>query len=296
MKQLPNNFTNLGLGTSHLASLGRAITTSDAKKLFEASLEKNVRVIDTSNTYGSGDSERLIGKSIKGVRDEFFIMTKAGFPHVHLPSSLSPLNQIGKKFLQKMNKQKCYSSDYLVTSIQKSLKRLGTDSIDCFLLHEPLGHELIKFEDFWKGLEIIKEKGLAKYVGISTNDFDAFKLATDRTEIDFVQTAMPYNKKDDKTVFYHSNKKGIPVILNQVLSPYKNLIERDDIKKVLLDHNMKSTDLMSILLKYVIEHEKGNCALIGTRNPKHLIQNVEGFDQKSDLNEFYKLLTKIIGS
>ena len=86
--------------------MGRSISNAEASKLFKTALDLNVKVIDTSNTYGSGDSERMISKSVKENRNEFFLITKAGFPHVYLPAYLSPLNQIGKKILQKVHIRK----------------------------------------------------------------------------------------------------------------------------------------------------------------------------------------------
>ena len=96
-----NTISPLGIGTSQIASLGRGINHSEAKRLFDTALDYQVTTIDTADTYGSGDSERMIGKAIQAKRSDFYVITKAGFPHVHLPGFLSPLNQIGKKVLQK---------------------------------------------------------------------------------------------------------------------------------------------------------------------------------------------------
>ena len=132
------NLSSLGLGTSHIASLGRSISNAEAKNLFHTALDLNVTTIDTSDTYGSGDSERMVGRAISEKRKDFQIITKAGFPYLDLPGFMSPMNQIGKKILQKTNSKKSYSKDYLIKSVEKSLKRLGTDYVDAFLLHEPL--------------------------------------------------------------------------------------------------------------------------------------------------------------
>ena len=103
---MSSNFSPVGVGTSHIASLGSRISLADATKLIAKALESNVTVIDTSDTYGSGDVERMVGKAISGMRDYFFIMTKAGFPYIALPEFLSALNQVGKKLMQKSDAKK----------------------------------------------------------------------------------------------------------------------------------------------------------------------------------------------
>ena len=84
-----NNFTQLGLGTSTIASYGRSLSLNDAKKLFDTAFDYNIRTIDTSDTYGSGDTERLIGKVIKNKRNNSFIISKVGVPYLSLPAILS---------------------------------------------------------------------------------------------------------------------------------------------------------------------------------------------------------------
>src|SRR5262245_18850041 len=98
--RLPRTFSRVGLGTSRLASLGSRISFKEAERLLHVSREHGVTLIDTSNAYGSGDSERLVGKIVARNRADYFIVTKAGLPQVSLHAALSPLNQLGKKLLQ----------------------------------------------------------------------------------------------------------------------------------------------------------------------------------------------------
>jgi pyridoxine 4-dehydrogenase len=251
-----------------------------------------VTTIDTSDTYGSGDSERMIGRAIYNNRKDFQIITKAGFPYLGLPGFMSPMNQIGKKILQKSNNKKSYSKDYLIKSLEKSLKRLGTDYVDAFLLHEPLGSELMQNDDFFEGLELIKKKGMADHIGISTNDLLAYQIAADKIELDVVQTAMPYGINDIDTVFYHAKTNNIPVVVNQILSPYKSFLQNNEICAILDKYGKSNEELISILLAYTIDYKKGHCALIGTRDPKHLIENAEGFHQNRYSEEIFQEISE----
>lgn len=61
MIKLPDNLTSSGLGTSHIASMGRSISNAEANNLFKTALDLNVKTIETSNNYGSGDLAHHIG-------------------------------------------------------------------------------------------------------------------------------------------------------------------------------------------------------------------------------------------
>lgn len=294
MSKNSNTISPLGLGTSQIASLGRGINHSEAKRLFDTALDYEVTTIDTADTYGSGDSERMIGKAIQAKRSDFYVITKAGFPHVHLPGFLSPLNQIGKKALQSTGVTKSYSKKYLINSLEKSLKRLKTDYVDAFLLHEPLGTDLLAFDDFWEALELIKKNGMANHIGISTNDSSAYMMASNSIKLDLIETGMPYGQDENSSVFSLAKKEKIPVVLNEVLKPYKSLLENAGLVALLREYGKSDQDLIGILLAYSIYEKKGQGALIGTRNLNHLIQNVIGFRENEHLNEIFKELSILL--
>ena len=116
-RTLSEKLTKFGIGTSRIASMFDKMPQNLVNDLFSKALENNIRVIDTADTYGSGDSEITIGKAIKNKRDEYFIISKAGFPYVSLPTFFSPLNQVGKKIIQKFGIKNNYSKAYLLKYI-----------------------------------------------------------------------------------------------------------------------------------------------------------------------------------
>lgn len=99
--------------------LGWTLDEADAFTVLDALLEQGFNAIDTSNTYGKGLSEEILGKWMKARhnRDAVLIFTKLG-------SEMAP----GEKGLK---------PDYVRTAIEASLKRLGTDYIDLYQCHRP---------------------------------------------------------------------------------------------------------------------------------------------------------------
>lgn len=272
-------FTSLGIGTSRIASLGNGISRTNALTLIKTATKNHISTIDTADTYGSGDAERLIGNALKNMRNDCFIITKAGLPHMALPALFSPLNQIGKKLYQKAGREKNYSKDYLIKSIEKSLHRLQIASVDAFLLHEPSLRNLENFPDFHEGLKFIKKKGMAKNIGISTNDLGAFKMAMQHDVVDLVQTKFPYSNTKD-TVFTISKSAGIPIIVNQVLRIKGILESNEDFIKTMLQLDIDRNEIPSILIQYAHFDKGAHTVLVGSTNSKHIEQNSRAIRNK----------------
>lgn len=89
----------------------------EATRLVDISLEAGLNMFDSADVYSSGQAEEILGKAIRGKREQVLISTKASFRTGEGP------NEIGS------------SRHHLTESIHRSLKRLGTDYIDLFQLH-----------------------------------------------------------------------------------------------------------------------------------------------------------------
>lgn len=104
----------LGLGTWHMGETRAA--ASDEIRALKAGIDCGMTLIDTAEMYASGGAEVITGEAISGIRDEVFIVSKV------LPSNASRHGTIA--------------------ACEASLKRLGTDRIDLYLLHWPGRHPL----------------------------------------------------------------------------------------------------------------------------------------------------------
>jgi diketogulonate reductase-like aldo/keto reductase len=170
---------------------------------------------------------------------------------------------------------------------------LNADYVDAFVFHEPTANELLEHDDCWEALSQIKKSGMAKYIGISTNDVEAFKLAKNNIKLDIVQTAMSYSDPNADTVFSLGKKEEITVVANQVLRPNKNLLCNDDVKNLLIKYDKKEEDLVAILIAYAHFFKNADCVLIGTRNSNHLVKNAMDYRKQEGLNEIFAVINKI---
>ena len=104
--------------------------------------------IDTAEMYGAGRAEEIVGEAIRGIRDRVFLASKV------LPSNAS--------------------YDGTIAACERSLKRLGTDRLDLYLLHWPGSHPL---EETIRAFEALRKDGRIRFYGVSNFDAQELDLA-----------------------------------------------------------------------------------------------------------------------
>ena len=116
-------------------------------KALSCALDNGVTFYDTSNAYGDGNSERLIGKVFCKVRDQVVITTKVGLVKYGLPLDFSTQN--------------------MVASLNGSLERLKTDYVDLLMLHNPPEDVIEDGQEILHCLNRLKEEGKIRAIGVS---------------------------------------------------------------------------------------------------------------------------------
>lgn len=134
----------VGMGSWRLGQ-GRHPAQQEQQAL-QFGLSQGLKVIDTAEMYGDGDSELLIGEALRGQRQECYLVSK-----------VYPWNASPKK---------------MIAACEQSLKRLQTDCLDLYLLHWQSEHPL---EEIISGFETLKQQGKIKEWGVSNFDTDAMQ-------------------------------------------------------------------------------------------------------------------------
>lgn len=129
----------IGQGTWHLESDAAA----GAIAALQRGLDLGMTHVDTAELYGSGKVEALVGKAIAGRRDEVYLVSKV------MPSNAS--------------------FEGTLRACERSLRHLGTDRLDCYLLHWPGQHAL---SDTFGAFERLVEQGKILSFGVSNFDED----------------------------------------------------------------------------------------------------------------------------
>ena len=261
MNTHPILWSGLGLGTGTLASLGRSTPLAQVRVILDAMRESGVRVIDTADCYGSGACERLIGKALHGNRDDFTVVTKAGYCYGDLPGPLRPLNPFLKKAIHRMGRRQIFDPTYLARCLDRSLSRLKMNRVDAFLLHDP-SLEAVTDERVIRVCEGLKKSGKTVLTGVSSGDPAVLKAAIASGAFEVIET--PASLKVAGTlqaIWRECEAHRIHVIANHVFDP------------ACLEHpGMTHETLMRCSSALLPPH---STILCGTRNPAHLRQSNE---------------------
>jgi len=169
----------LCLGTDNFAN-----PTSEAEsiEIIERALDAGINMIDTSNSYAGGESERIIGRGLaaNGRRHQVVLATKA-----HYPTGPGP-NEHGNSRL------------HLIKACEDSLRRLQTDHIDLYQLHRPVFD--IPIEETLSALTDLVRQGKVRYIGSSTAPawkvMEAVLMSELKGYVRFVSEQPPYNLLD----------------------------------------------------------------------------------------------------
>ena len=106
----------VGLGCNNF---GGRIDAEAGARVVHAALDAGIDFFDTADTYGGGLSEEILGKALRGRREQAIVATKFG-----APGSAPAGSKRG-------------SADWIASAVERSLKRLGTDRIDLYQMHFP---------------------------------------------------------------------------------------------------------------------------------------------------------------
>ncbi len=159
----------LGLGTWHMGE-SRSEHAREVAAI-RAGIEAGMTLIDTAEMYAEGGAERVVGEAIAGQRDKVFIVSKV-YPHNA-------------------------SATGAIKACERSLKRLGTDCIDLYLLHWRGGVPLQETVD---AFERLKSEGKIRQWGVSNFD------TSDMEELSDVRKG---GSCVTNQVLYHLGERGI---------------------------------------------------------------------------------------
>jgi aryl-alcohol dehydrogenase-like predicted oxidoreductase len=185
----------VGLGTMVHAGHFGPMKDSESLEAIETALELGVNFIDTSDAYGAGYGETLLGNVFKGKRDKIVIATKGGNVMVG-PNR-------GKRI---------FEPDYISRVMDESLRRLQTDYIDLYQLHNPTV-EVIERGAVWEVLERAKKAGKIRHYGVSINSTEEGTAAVKDGRAETIQ--VEYNllaQEPAETFFPAAQQANIGVI------------------------------------------------------------------------------------
>ncbi|MGA2088832.1 MAG: aldo/keto reductase [Stellaceae bacterium] len=137
----------VGLGCMSMTPIYGTPDPAEAVATIHRALELGVDLIDTSDAYGAGKNEELVGRALKDRRGKAVLASKFG--NIMTPGARGAVGR----------------PDYVIEACEKSLTRLGTDMIDLYYIHRV--DTTVPIEDTVGAMVKLKQQGKIRFLGIS---------------------------------------------------------------------------------------------------------------------------------
>ncbi|WP_417597131.1 aldo/keto reductase [Pararhodobacter oceanensis] len=170
----------------------------------QTSIDEGITLIDTAPAYGQGIAEEIVGKAIKGRRDQVVLATKCGLVW-HCQKGNHFFDYDGKPVHRYLGK------DAIIYELEQSLKRLGTEYIDHYITHwqDPT----TPIDETMEALETLKTQGKIRSIGASNTsvaDIEAYAAAG---QLDAVQEEYSMVKREiETTLLPVTTRQGISAL------------------------------------------------------------------------------------
>jgi aryl-alcohol dehydrogenase-like predicted oxidoreductase len=195
------------------------VCDKESLEALAAAWDSGVNFFDTADTYGEGHSETLLSRFLKGrARDKVILATKAGWDFYSRSQKPAPLLSGPVEKPDHAGHLKNFDTGYIRFACEQSLKRLGTDVIDLFQLHNP-SLELIRKGDLVSALEGLKKEGKIRFIGISVHTEEEASAALEDPRVQTIQII--FNLLDQrmaKRILPEAEKKDVGVIVREALA------------------------------------------------------------------------------
>jgi aryl-alcohol dehydrogenase-like predicted oxidoreductase len=279
----------IGLGCMGMSAFYGAHDDNESIKVIQYALDHGVTLLDTADMYGPWANEELVGKAIKGRRDQVVLATKFG----------NEVNENGKRTGGVNGRP-----EYVRRAVEGSLKRLGADHIDLYYQHRV--DPDVPIEDTVGEMAKLVEEGKVRYIGLSEAAPETIRRAAKVHNITALQTEYSLWSRDPedeilKTVrelgigFVAYSPLGRGFLTGQIKSPED--FDEDDFRR----HNprfqgenfQKNLELVErvnqiaaekgcttgqLALAWVLAQGDDIVPIPGTRHVNYLQENIDAVD------------------
>ncbi|REH89950.1 aldo/keto reductase [Staphylococcus felis] len=269
--------SELGLGCM---SLGTDFKKAEA--IIHTALENGITYFDTADIYDKGVNEEIVGKALKPFqqRNDLIIGTKVGN---HLKSN-------GDMFWDPSKK-------YIKENVKSSLKRLGLDQLDLYMLHggtidDPLDETISAFDE-------LKQEGLIKSYGLSSIRPNVIRYYLKHSQIETIMSQFNLIDNRPEMLLEEINQHEVKVLARGPL--FKGLLTQksekvlsqkfedgifdydyDELKDTILELREKDTHLSALTFGYLKRFNALGSVIVGASDVNQLKENITHFNQDVD--------------
>jgi aryl-alcohol dehydrogenase-like predicted oxidoreductase len=183
VRQLGNTglvVSEVGFGCARIGGVLHNSSRSEIVGLLRRATAAGITFFDTADMYAQGESERLVGEALQGLRDQVIIASKFGYQLARETRVVRRVKPLLKPIVRRLGLisppayarirggvgPQDFSPQYIAHAVEASLRRLRTDYIDLYQLHDP-SVEVLKCGEFVGVLERLRDQGKIRYWGVA---------------------------------------------------------------------------------------------------------------------------------
>ena len=276
-------------GTMNWGVWDKNLTTKEMENMIQICIENKITTFDHADIYGSYTTEADFGKAFhasKISREKLQIITKCG---IQMIAEKRPENKI---------KHYEYSKEYIIWSVEESLKKLKTDFIDVFLLHRP--SPLMQADEIAGAVEKLKSEGKIIDFGLSNFTSSQTELIRSKTEVSFNQvqfSATHYEAMIDGSLDYMQTHGIRPLSWNPLGTVFREDTKKTRRLKKLLSELVQKYSFGSdtLLLAWILKHPAGVVPIAGTVNIARIQSLMKAVELDMDKEDWFAIWTESMG-
>jgi D-threo-aldose 1-dehydrogenase len=222
----PLTVTALGFGATAIGGMYTAVSSRDAADTVAAAWENGIRFFDAAPQYGRGNGETRLGRGLSPYpREQYVLSSKVGrLLRADAPPNPDDFDPDGTPYdadAPAVATVYDYSRDGVLTSIEESLARLGTDRLDLVHVHDPDDYLEQALTTAFPTLIELREQKVIKAIGAGMNQTGALELFARETDPDVFLLAGRYTLLEQgalETFLPLCAERGIAVIAGGVFN------------------------------------------------------------------------------
>ena len=277
-----NKLSPIIAGTMNWGVWDKNLSTSEMESTINICLENKITTFDHADIYGAYTTEAAFGKafaSSKISRDSFQFISKCG------------INQVSENRPTTI-KHYDYSKDYLIWSVENSLKNLQTDYLDVLLLHRP--SPLMQADEIAEAVSKLKSEGKIIDFGVSNFTASQTELIRQKTEISFNQiqfSATNFEPMLDGSLDYMQINNIQPLSWNPLGTVFREDNEQTRrLKKLLVSLVSKyHFGADTLLLAWILQHPATIIPVAGTVNVARIQQLMKATQLELEKEDWFAI-------
>ena len=276
-------------GTMNWGVWDKNLTNKEMESTIQLCVENKITTFDHADIYGSYTTEADFGKAFKASkisREKVQLITKCGIQMI----TENRKNKI---------KHYDYSKEYIIWSVEESLKKLKTDYVDVFLLHRP--SPLMQADEIAEAVEKLKSEGKIIDFGLSNFTSSQTELIRQKTEVSFNQvqfSATHFEAMTDGSFDYMQMHKIRPLSWNPLGTVFREDTKKTRRLKKLLSTLVEKYHLGSdtLLLAWILKHPAGVIPIAGTVNVARIQSLIKAVELDLDKEDWFAIWTESMGN